>query len=952
MAIEQWTEGHKAVFTACRKILPIDNQLRSLHNEIRGGQGNILGREVVFEQYGPKIMQELGNDAGKLLADYLVRPAEHHILLNWSGDDSILNYIASVLAGVFCEQFPTQYSADALINRLKIIFRDPTGACEINTNPHGFTSDNIYTNRYLFPKANVSLRILSTHYQFEGVKDFIYATFKGDFNIRLDHGGEAYERFENTCTSLIRHEYLLFDNFTQILFSEGRLTYEWFEKAIILYPAFVRDYRISSDRHETREVGIESEFVEIYREFMIRVIDTQISLLPDSSRLLDQLIGYTSFNGIEWIRRGLECIESQSIKSKELKDDYDNYIGVFRNFICIEGLADGESEQDLVATLSSFSEQVLLLALPHAGYARNAILKALGWDDLLRLQQQLFNIAGGHPGVTNSLDDVTNCDSSTSGVIDRAAMLEVIQGLDVKRISKYFKALRASSLEIKNSIMLVTAVMGVEKEKIEKKLVRHGQAAIKAYGLYPVESGEELRERYLKFKSMHKEATKYGPERQANTQAAVKAGLKNLAQSAGYADETRLEWDMEADIVTNMVPLDDYYEVENWCIKLALEGINPRIHVVKQGKQLKSVPPKVRQSEIYKKMRESQDNIRAQARRFRKTLEDMMCNGEHISVDELKTLNRLPVVRSMLSQLIMISEDESFGLFKGGEVNLQGLNNELQPITGNTRIAHVYHLFQANVLPQWQKAIVEQRIVQPFKQAFRELYIVTPPEIEAPSHSRRFAGHVIDSSIASRLLQSRGWMQVGGDEIEVYKRFPAQNLIAEIGFPGVYHYLAGNATATIDEIYFLYKNEIQPLENIEPIIFSEVMRDVDLLASVAQVDGEDLRWSVELEQRRTELIATLFNELGLKQVACEGHFAYIEGKLASYKIHLGSGVIHIQPGNYLCIVPKMELNEQVYLPFADTDLRTSEIVSKIFLLLNDDKITDKSILSQIKMSSG
>lgn len=87
-------------------------------------------------------------------------------------------------------------------------------------------------------------------------------------------------------------------------------------------------------------------------------------------------------------------------------------------------------------------------------------------------------------------------------------------------------------------------------------------------------------------------------------------------------------------------------------------------------------------------------------------------------------------------------------------------------------------------------------------------------------------------------------------------------------------------------------------------------------------------------------------------MACEGHFAYIEGKLASYKIHLGSGVIHIQPGNYLCIVPKMELNEQVYLPFADTDLRTSEIVSKIFLLLNDDKITDKSILSQIKMSSG
>ncbi|MEZ5583123.1 MAG: hypothetical protein R3F37_10490 [Candidatus Competibacteraceae bacterium] len=129
------------------------------------------------------------------------------------------------------------------------------------------------------------------------------------------------------------------------------------------------------------------------------------------------------------------------------------------------------------------------------------------------------------------------------------------------------------------------------------------------------------------------------------------------------------------------------------------------------------------------------------------------------------------------------------------------------------------------------------------------------------------------------------------------------------------------------------------------------MRDVDLLASVAQVDDQDIRWSTESAQRRAELIATLVDEVGLTQVRCEDHFAYIQGKLANYRIHLGSGVIHIQPGNYLCIVPQRNKEEHVYLPFADADLRMAEIVSKIFLLVSDDKITDETILAQIEASS-
>jgi hypothetical protein len=53
-------------------------------------------------------------------------------------------------------------------------------------------------------------------------------------------------------------------------------------------------------------------------------------------------------------------------------------------------------------------------------------------------------------------------------------------------------------------------------------------------------------------------------------------------------------------------------------------------------------------------------------------------------------------------------------------------------------------------------------------------------------------------------------------------------------------------------------------------------------------------------------------------VRVDGHYAYIDGKLAKYRVHLGSAVIHIEPGNYLCIVPDRwgKKHESLFLPFA------------------------------------
>jgi hypothetical protein len=68
-------------------------------------------------------------------------------------------------------------------------------------------------------------------------------------------------------------------------------------------------------------------------------------------------------------------------------------------------------------------------------------------------------------------------------------------------------------------------------------------------------------------------------------------------------------------------------------------------------------------------------------------------------------------------------------------------------------------------------------------------------------------------------------------------------------------------------------------------------------------------------------------------------------------LRLTSGSIHVEPAGYLCIVPAgfgATAHRRLFLPFADDDRMTSVILSKVLLLSEDDRITDPSILQQLK----
>ena len=488
------------------------------------------------------------------------------------------------------------------------------------------------------------------------------------------------------------------------------------------------------------------------------------------------------------------------------------------------------------------------------------------------------------------------------------------------------------------------------------------QLAIKAYGLLPLERGaEEALERYLFLQQFARESRKFGPQRQANEQGAVQAALTNLARTGGYSDATRLEWTMEARVAQDVVPLAHSWCVAEYRISLLLEGADARLAVQRGERALKSVPKAVRQSDAYPEMKDAVTQLRRQASRFRGAFEELMATGESLSRQDLEALAGLPVARALLSQLILRTQEDVFGLFNPEGIALLTLDGTACPTTDQVYIAHPYHLFGAGQLAGWQQAIVHQRIVQPFKQAFRELYLLTPAELEFSTFSNRFAGHILDPRVVTRLFQARGWqVQAEGGALPM-KLLPKFGLTAVFEFPDAGHYLAETDVITSDRIYFLphpvpqYRWELPEagrlaVADVPPLAFSEVMRDADLVVSVAQRDGE-ARLSAEAYQRRGEVVEALLDDLALSGVTIEGHFAHVQGKLARYRVHLGTAAIHIEPGSYLCVVPARwgRRHQKLFLPFADADdPKLGEVISKILLLLNDNKIKDKSILSQIR----
>jgi Domain of unknown function (DUF4132) len=247
----------------------------------------------------------------------------------------------------------------------------------------------------------------------------------------------------------------------------------------------------------------------------------------------------------------------------------------------------------------------------------------------------------------------------------------------------------------------------------------------------------------------------------------------------------------------------------------------------------------------------------------------------------------------------------------------------------------------------WQADCFSTQRQQPFKQVFRELYTVTLGE-QTDRGSKRYAGHQVNPQQAIALFGQRGW--ISSPEEGLRRTFHLEHLIAEVSFAdGYYQPLAQNGL-TVDRANFYDRDEWQPLRlaEVPPRIFSEVMRDLDLVVSVAHIGGVDPEASASTVEMRTSILRETCRLMKFSNVQIQGSHALIKGELGDYSVHLGSAIVHRQPGGALCILPVSSQHRgRLFLPFVDDDPKTAEIMSKVLLLAKDKEIKDPTILEQI-----
>ena len=107
-----------------------------------------------------------------------------------------------------------------------------------------------------------------------------------------------------------------------------------------------------------------------------------------------------------------------------------------------------------------------------------------------------------------------------------------------------------------------------------------------------------------------------------------------------------------------------------------------------------------------------------------------------------------------------------------------------------------------------------------------------------------------------------------------------------------------------------------------------------------------LKQAIQLLKAIVEFNCKLFK---LKNVTFTENHALIKGERAEYSIHLGSGLIHQKAGSAINVLPVHSQHRgRVFLPFIDDDPKTAEIMAKVLLFAQDDKIKDVFILEQIK----
>ena len=403
-----------------------------------------------------------------------------------------------------------------------------------------------------------------------------------------------------------------------------------------------------------------------------------------------------------------------------------------------------------------------------------------------------------------------------------------------------------------------------------------------------------------------------------------------------------------------------------------------------EGKPLKSVPAAVKRdskAELAAFNLLTKDIEKARAAQARR-LENSWLEARRWSLGDwrrhyLDHPLRRPLVCSLIWQAV--DGERSAAFLPDGE-RLLDVAGAAVALSDDAQVSLWHPLnSQPELVLEWRERIVALELTQPIKQAHREIYVVTEAELRTETYSNRFAAHILRQHQFRALCQARGWQYdfMGGwDSWNVPTRIiPAFDLRAEYTVEALEDGQRSEAYVPLhlatDQVRFVRNGDRSAigLIDVDRVAFSELMRDVDLFVAVTSVAADPTwqdggpegrfgaywrEWAFgdlgQSAETRKQLITGIVPRLSIAGKLEIGDKALIvTGKRHKYAIHFGSANIQILPENrYLCIVPDRSPleSDKIRLPFTG-DGQLSTILAKAFMLIDESKIEDPTILRQL-----
>lgn len=699
---------------------------------------------------------------------------------------------------------------------------------------------------------------------------------------------------------------------------------------------------------------------ELYNEVVPLMVDVELRRGDSETEFTKYMSGITYISGIDYLIRILMALGDDSygtgFSSAGSKKDV---LSRLLQACCPAAGETGENLRDQLKG-TDITDGRLVKAAMYAPQWIDVVEACLGWHGLksgcyyfMAHMDETFDdekksiIAKYTPISTEDL---------RAGAFDVQWFQDVYTQLGEKKFRQLYdgaKYISYGSKHVRARKYADAAVGKVTAEGLKQEIsAKRNKDSLMSYGLVPFgEDGEaDLLERYQYLQQFLKESRQFGAQRRASEAKAVEMALLNLSVRVGYSDVTRLTLKMETKMSEKFQTYMDWKQIEEYEVKLVVSEIGKSQILCRKGeKLLASIPSKLSKHAYVEEIKGVNKQLREQYSRTRNMMEAAMEHQTLFAVGEIVMLCANPVVRAIVKPLVYVA-DGVIGFFRESPglclESCEGTKITLSE-AASVRIAHPLDFYRDQTWHNYQKYLFDRKMQQPFKQIYRELYVKLPEEL-GKNHSLMFAGNQIQPKKMAGCLKSRNWIADYDEGLQ--KIYYEQDLIARIYALADWFSPSEVEAPTLEWVEFSDRKTFKPLtiEQVPDLIYSEVMRDVDLAVSVAHAGGVDPETSHSTIDMRRMILTFNLPMFGLSNVSFTEHHAIIKGKRGEYHVHLGSGIVHQRGGAMLNILPvHSQSRGKLFLPFVDEDPKTAEIMSKIVLLAEDEKIKDPLILDQI-----